>query len=118
MLRQVWCIAVVVLLTMAVLSSTPALALACVHPDRPAGHPSNCHRHGPRDRQPANHVCCAAGRDVAIPVSAFSGLQLSYLYLDRLHEIVGAPEAAGCLFCFAESFSPPAAVSLSIPLRI
>ena len=93
-MRQVWCIAVVVLLTMAVLSSTPALALACAHLDRPAGHPSNCHRHGPRDRQPANHVCCAAGRDVAIPVSAFSGLQLSYLYLDRLHEIVGAPDTA------------------------
>jgi hypothetical protein len=110
----------VVLLTMivTVLSSTPTLALVCAQSDRPPAHSSSCHRHGPIDRQPANHVCCAAGRDVAIPVSAFSGLQLSYLYLGRLHEIVGAPDAAGCLFCFAVSFSPLAAVSLSIPLRI
>src|ERR1700685_929463 len=119
-LRRAWRSAGVLLLTtvVAVLSSTPALALVCTHPDRPPGHPSSCHRHGPVERQPANHVCCGAGRDVAIPVSAFSSLPLSSLHLFRLQEIAGRSDTARRSFCFAESPSPPAAGILSSPLRV
>jgi len=119
-LRKFWRIAGLLLLTLVVaaLASTPALALACSHVDSRAGHFSSCHRHRPLDRQPANHMCCAAGRDVAIPVSAFSGLQLSSPHPHRLHEIAGASDTAGCLSCFAESPSPPSAALLFSPLRI
>jgi hypothetical protein len=118
-LRQAWRIGGVLLLTMGVtvLSSTPALAFVCAHAN-PVGHPAGCHRHGPMNRQPANHLCCAAGRDVAIPVSEFSGLQLSSLHPYRLREIAHASGAARRLFPFTESSSPPLANLLFSPLRI
>lgn len=118
-MRQTWRIAGVLLLTMVVgtLSSTPALASVCSHADGLA-HPSNCRRNGGTHRQPANHLCCAAGRDVAIPVSSFSGSRVSSRQLYRFHELLCASDAAGYLFRFAVSPSPPIAVSLSNPLRI
>jgi hypothetical protein len=119
-LRQAWRILGVSVLAIIVIAmaSAPAFALACAHAGGLVGHSSTCHRHGPVDRQPANHVCCAAGHDVAIPVSAFSGLQLSSLHLCRSYEIVEALDASGRFVQFTQSPGPPAAAFLFRPLRI